>query len=78
MFEYAFISHTVSSKKKRVHNSLIYRRILIIIHVPNEMVVNRIQNGLIKSQIAPRASGLSCQKKKQIRTHTFFIDRFLL
>jgi hypothetical protein len=39
-------------KKRRVHSSLIYRRILII-YTPNSMVVNRLQNGLIKSSIAP-------------------------
>jgi hypothetical protein len=37
------------------------------------MVVNRLQNGLLNSRKAPRASTLNCKKKKfQMRTHTFF------
>jgi hypothetical protein len=37
------------------------------------MVVNRLQNGLINSRIAPRASRLNCQKIfVQIGLHTFF------
>jgi hypothetical protein len=47
-------------KKRRVHSSLIYRRILIV-YTPNQMVVSRLQNGLINSRIAPRASRLNCQ-----------------
>jgi hypothetical protein len=50
----------VPKKKRRVHSSLIYRRILII-YTPNQMVVSRLQNGLINSRIAPRASRLNCQ-----------------
>jgi hypothetical protein len=48
---------------KKVHSSLIYRRILIIYtpNTPNQMVVSRLQNGLINSRIAPRASRLNCQ-----------------
>jgi hypothetical protein len=47
-------------KKRPVHSSLIYRRILII-YTPNEMVVNRLQNGLINSRIAPWDSKVNCQ-----------------
>jgi hypothetical protein len=37
------------------------------------MVVNRLQNGLINSRIAPRASRLNCQNIFfQIELHTFF------
>jgi hypothetical protein len=39
------------------------------------MVVNRLQNGLINSGIAPRASRLNCQKKKfQMGLHTFLLS----
>jgi hypothetical protein len=34
--------------------------------------VNRLQNGLLNSRKAPRASKLNCKKKIQMRTHTFF------
>jgi hypothetical protein len=37
------------------------------------MVVNRLQNGLINSSIAPWASRVNCQKKFfQMRLHFFF------
>jgi hypothetical protein len=37
------------------------------------MVVNRLQNGLINSRIAPRASRLNCQNIFfQMGLHTFF------
>jgi hypothetical protein len=59
-------------KKRRVYSSLIYRRILII-YTPNQMVVNRLQNGLINSRIAPRASRLNCQNIFfQMGLHIFF------
>jgi hypothetical protein len=52
-------------KKRRVHSSLIYRRILII-YTPNQMVVSKLQNGLINSRIAPRASRLNCQNSEKL------------
>jgi hypothetical protein len=59
-------------KKRRVHSSLIYRRILII-YTPNQMVVSRLQNGLINLRIATRASRLNCQNIFfQMGLHTFF------
>jgi hypothetical protein len=37
------------------------------------MIVNRLQNGLIKSRIVPRASRLNCQTIFfQMGSHTFF------
>jgi hypothetical protein len=60
-------------KKRRVHSSLIYQRILII-YTPNQMVFSRLQNGLINSRIAPRASRLNCQNIFfQMGLHTFFL-----
>jgi hypothetical protein len=55
-----FYIQGVPKKKRRVHSSLIYRRILII-YTPNQMVVSRLQNGLINLRIATRASRLNCQ-----------------
>jgi hypothetical protein len=60
------VLYGVSPKKRRGHSSLIYRRILII-YTPNEMVVNRLQNGLINSRIAPRASRLNWQNTVESR-----------
>jgi hypothetical protein len=37
-------------KRKRVHSSLIYRRI----YTPSRMVVNGLQGGILNSRIAPR------------------------
>jgi hypothetical protein len=46
---------------------------ILIIYTPNQMVVSRLQNGLINSRIAPMASRLNCQKKNfQRGLHTFF------
>jgi hypothetical protein len=47
-------------KRRRVHNSVIYRKISTIC-TPNLMAVNRLQNGLINSSIAPWASRVNCQ-----------------
>jgi hypothetical protein len=39
------------------------------------MVMNRLQDGLPNSRIAPRAPRLNCQKKlSQMGTHTFFFS----
>jgi hypothetical protein len=66
------ILYRLSPKKRRVHSSLIYRRILII-YTPNQMVVSRLQNGLINLRIATRASRLNCQNIFfQMGLHTFF------
>jgi hypothetical protein len=62
----------VSPKRRRVHNSGIYRKILIIC-TPNLMVVNRLQNGLINSSIAPWTSKVNCQNIFfQMGLHIFF------
>jgi hypothetical protein len=59
-------------KRRRVHNSVIYRKILIIC-TPNKMVVNRLQNGLIDLSIAPWASRVNCQNIFfQMGLHIFF------
>jgi hypothetical protein len=64
------VLYRVSPKKRRVHSSLIYRRILII-YTPNQMVVSRLQNGLIN--LRTRASRLNCQNIFfQMGLHTFF------
>jgi hypothetical protein len=63
--------YRVCPKKRRVHFSLIYRRILII-YTPNEMVVNSLQKAL-NSHIALRALRIRCQNILfQMRKHIFF------
>jgi hypothetical protein len=60
-----------AKKKRRVHFSLIYRRILVI-YTPNEMVVNSLQKAL-NSHIALRALRIRCQNILfQMRKHIFF------
>jgi hypothetical protein len=60
-----------AQKKRRVHFSLIYRRILII-YTPNKMVVNSLQKAL-NSHIALRALRIRCQNILfQMRKHIFF------
>jgi hypothetical protein len=41
-------------------------------YTPNQMVVSRLQNGLINSRIAPRASRLNCQKNFFSNGITYF------
>jgi hypothetical protein len=48
----------------------------LFIYAPNEMVVNSLQNGLIKSQIAPRASGLNSKKKTNFEHILFSLIDF--
>jgi hypothetical protein len=65
------IIYRCAQKKRRVHFSLIYRRILII-YTPNEMVVNSLQKAL-NSHIALRALRIRCQNILfQMRKHIFF------
>jgi hypothetical protein len=67
--------YRVCPKKRRVHFSLIYRRILII-YTPNEMVVNSLQKA-VNSHIALRALRIRCQNILfQMRNSSLF-DEFV-
>jgi hypothetical protein len=66
------IIYRLCPKKRRIHFSLIYRRISII-YTPNEMVVNSLQKALINSHIVLRALRIRCQNILfQMRKHIFF------
>jgi hypothetical protein len=59
-------------KGRRVHDSVVCRRILIIC-APGWMVVGRLQNGLINLSMAPWVSRVNCQRKDfQMGLHIFF------
>jgi hypothetical protein len=58
-------------KRRRVHNSVIHRKILTIC-TPNQMIVNRLQNGPTNSSTAPRTSRVNCQKKNFKWDYIFF------